>query len=85
MELKNVHPGEILQKDFIEPMDIDLKKLSECSNINEKNLKNIINRTKDITFNIAHGLSVAFANSSDFWLNAQKTYDYNERNRKENR
>ncbi len=85
MELENVHPGEILQKDFIDPMDLDLKRLSECSNINEKNLKNIINGTKDITFNIAHGLSAALGNSANFWLNAQKTYDYNERNSKKNR
>ena len=77
MKLKNVHPGEILQKDFIEPLEISLSHLSQFTRINEVKLRSIIQEKEPITFNVAHGLSLYFGNYTDFWLNAQKTYDHN--------
>ena len=75
MRLKPVHPGEILQKDFIEPLDISLSHLSQHTRIEESKLKSIIEEKERITFNVAHGLSLYFGNSLEFWLNTQKTYD----------
>lgn len=82
MELENVHPGEILKKDFIDPIKIPLLILSRQSGIPVKRIFNLIEGKESITFYTAHRLSQVFGNSSDFWINAQKTYDYNESNRK---
>ncbi len=75
MKLKPVHPGEILKKDFMEPINLPLLVLSKECRIQKEKLFNVIEGKEPITFNIAHKLSTVFGNSTDFWLNAQKTYD----------
>lgn len=81
MKLENVHPGEILQRDFIEPLNVSVTKLAKVTRIEEPKLRKIINEEERITFNVAHGLSTYFGNELFFWLYAQQKYD-NERSKK---
>ena len=75
MELKPVHPGEILAIDFMNPLGMKSKDLSELTGIPEMQLKNLIDGNGRMTFDIAHRLSIHFHTSTDFWINIQKTYD----------
>jgi len=69
------HPGNILKKDYLLPLSIKIKDLSEILGISRKTLSKIINERGSITPDMALRLSRAFDTSPDFWLNLQKNFD----------
>ena len=73
--LSNIHPGEILEKDFLVPMDITPYRLAKETNIDQKRISDIIKGRRRITTDTALRLSKFFGNSARFWLNIQSHYD----------
>ncbi|WP_299981553.1 HigA family addiction module antitoxin [Desulfobacula sp.] len=72
---KPAHPGRILRKHYIEPLDLTITKLAETLNVSRKALSGIINEHKSITPDMALRLSQAFDTTPDLWANLQKNYD----------
>lgn len=68
------HPGEIL-KEYVEATEKTITEVAEGLDISRKNLSLILNEHAGISAEMALKLSVAFANSAEFWLNLQKHYD----------
>lgn len=77
-KLANVHPGEVLKKEFLEPMNISENRLSEAINVPQNQVDEIIEEKKPITADIAIRLSKFFGTSAEFWLNLQNLYDLEE-------
>jgi antitoxin HigA-1 len=73
--LPNIHPGEILQLDFLEPMSITAYRLSTDIKVSQTRISEILNGKRAITADTAHRLSRYFDNSAQFWLNLQSAYD----------
>lgn len=73
--LPNIHPGEILQLDFLEPMSITAYRLSTDIKVSQTRISEILNGKRAITADTAHRLSRYFGNSAQFWLNLQSAYD----------
>jgi antitoxin HigA-1 len=73
--LPNIHPGEILQLDFLEPIAINAYRLSTDIEISQTRIREILNGKRAITADTAHRLSHYFGNSAQFWLNLQSAYD----------
>jgi antitoxin HigA-1 len=73
--LPNIHPGEILQLDFLEPMAITAYRLSTDIEVSQTRISEILNGKRAITADTAHRLSRYFGNSAQFWLNLQSSYD----------
>jgi antitoxin HigA-1 len=73
--LPNIHPGEILQLDFLEPMAISAYRLSTDIEVSQTRISEIINGKRAITADTAHRLARYFGNSAQFWLNLQTAYD----------
>jgi antitoxin HigA-1 len=69
------HPGEILLKEFLEPMGISQQQLADRLHVPYQRINEIINQKRGITPSTALRLSKFFGNSSQFWLNLQQNWE----------
>ena len=76
--LSNVHPGEVLLEEFLEPMKITAYRLSKDIEIPQTRISQIIKGKRRITADTALRLSSYFGNSAKFWLGLQSDYDIEE-------
>lgn len=74
-KLNNIHPGVILNEEFLIPMNISAYKLSKYLEIPLIRISQIIKGNRRITANTALRLSSFFGNSAKFWLELQDDYD----------
>lgn len=70
-----IHPGEILQADFLEPAGITQNRLSNHIGVPPRRINEIVHGKRAITADTALRLSKAFGNSAQFWLALQSQYD----------
>jgi antitoxin HigA-1 len=73
--LPNIHPGEILRLEFLEPLDITPYRLSKDIGVAQTRISEILAAKRSITADTALRLSRYFGNSAQFWLNLQTQYD----------
>ena len=73
--LPNIHPGEILRLEFLEPLDITPYRLSKDIGVAQTRISEILSAKRSITADTALRLSRYFGNSAQFWLNLQTQYD----------
>ena len=71
----NIHPGEILRLEFLEPLKITPYRLSKDINVAQTRISEILAEKRSITADTALRLSKYFGNSAQFWLNLQTQYD----------
>ncbi len=74
-KIPNIHPGEILQEDFLIPMGITAYKLAKETHIDQTRVSEIIRGKRSITADTALRFSKYFGNSPEFWINIQNLYD----------
>jgi antitoxin HigA-1 len=77
-KLKNIHPGEVLQEEFLIPMNISAYRLAKDIGIPQTRVSEIIKRKRRISADTAIRLSNYFGNSAKFWLGLQNDYDIEE-------
>jgi addiction module HigA family antidote len=77
-KLKNIHPGEILQEEFLIPLEISAYKLSKDIGIPQTRISTIVKGTRRITADTALRLSQYFGTTAKFWLGLQDDYDIEE-------
>ncbi len=73
--LNNIHPGEILQDEFLIPLEISAYRLSKDLGIPQPRVSLIIKGRRRITADTALRLSKYFGNSAKFWLGLQDDFD----------
>lgn len=79
--LSNIHPGEVLQEEFLIPLDISAYRLSKDIGIPQTRISEIIKGRRRITANTALRLSYYFGTSAKFWLGLQDDFDLEEEER----
>lgn|SRR5690606_7009570 len=77
-KLANVHPGEVLNLEFLQPLGISAYRLSKDLKIPQTRISEIIKGKRRITADTALRLSKYFGNSAKFWLGLQVDYDIEE-------
>lgn len=77
-KLANIHPGEILFYEFLEPLKITAYRVSKDLKIPQTRISEIIKGNRRITADTALRLSIYFGNSAKFWLGLQDDYDIEE-------
>lgn len=77
-QLKNIHPGEVLQEEFLIPFGISAYKLAKELAIPQTRVSQILKCNRRITADTALRLSLYFGNSPKFWLGLQDDYDLEE-------
>ncbi|MGB5653776.1 MAG: HigA family addiction module antitoxin [Robiginitalea sp.] len=77
-KLSNIHPGEVLLHEFLNPLEISAYRLSKDLSIPQTRISQIIKGNRRITADTALRLSKYFGNSAKFWLGLQDDYDIEE-------
>ena len=74
-KLANIHPGEILFYEFLQPLEISAYRLSKDLKIPQTRISEILKGNRRITADTALRLSKYFGNSAKFWLGLQNDFD----------
>ncbi|MDB4927426.1 HigA family addiction module antitoxin [Mucilaginibacter sp.] len=74
-KLPNIHPGEILQEEFLIPLSITPYRLAKETKIPQTRISEIIKGNRRITADTALRLSKYFGNTAKFWLGLQDDFD----------
>ena len=77
-KLKNIHPGEVLQEEFLIPLGLSAYKLSKDIGIPQTRISEILKGNRRVTADTAVRLSRYFGNSAKFWLGIQDDFDIEE-------
>jgi addiction module HigA family antidote len=78
MQLKNIHPGEVLLEEFLIPMKISAYRLAKETYLPQTRISEIIKGRRRITADTAIRFSLFFGNSPQFWLGLQDDFDLEE-------
>lgn len=70
-----IHPGEILEKEFLEPLELSQYRLAKGISVPPRRINEIVHGTRGISADTALRLARYFATSDEFWLNLQMRYD----------
>jgi len=76
--LANIHPGEVLQEEFLKPLEVSAYKLSKAIGIPQTRISEILKGRRRITADTALRLSYYFGTTAKFWLGLQDDYDLEE-------
>ena len=76
--LSNIHPGEVLNEEFLKPLFISAYRLSKDLGIPQTRISEIIKGRRSITTDTALRLGRYFSNSPRFWLGLQTDFDLEE-------
>ncbi len=74
-KLPPIHPGEILNEEFLRPMNISQYRLAKATGVDPRRIHAIVHGQRSITAETALLLSRFFGNSAEFWLGLQGQYD----------
>ncbi len=72
---KPVTPGEMLQEEFLKPLDLTQQALADAMGVTRRTVNEICNNKRSITTDSALMLSRVLGTSPDFWLNTQHRLD----------
>ncbi len=72
---KPVHPGEILEKEFLTPLKLSQNKLAVSIGVPPRRINEIVLRKRKITADTAIRLGKYFNTSPEFWLGLQTDYE----------
>jgi addiction module HigA family antidote len=69
------HPGEMLLKEFLEPMGITQRELADCIHVPYQRINELVNTRRGMTPSTALRLGKFFNIDPEFWLNLQLRWD----------
>lgn len=76
--LRNIHPGEVLKEEFLEPMGISVYRLSKETGLSQTRLSQVIRGERGVSAETALKLGKFFGVPAEFWMNLQTLYDIEE-------
>ena len=74
-KLAPIHPGEILQEEFIKPRNLSQNALARALNVPPRRINEIVLEKRGITADTALRLARYFGTSAEMWTGLQADYD----------
>ena len=74
-KLPPIHPGEVLNEEFLVPMNITQYRLAKAIGVDARRIHSIVHGQRSITAETALLLARFFSNSPGFWMGLQSQYD----------
>lgn len=74
-KLPPIHPGEVLNEEFLVPMNITQYRLAKSIGVDARRIHAIVHGERSITAETALLLARFFGNSPAFWMGLQSQYD----------
>ncbi len=81
-KLKNIHPGEVLEEEFLNPLGISRYRLAKDIDVPQTRIAEICKGRRGITADTALRLARYFGTTAKFWMGLQEDYDLEEEARK---
>ena len=76
--LPNIHPGEILLEEFLNPLGISQNRLARAMDVPPRRINEIVHGKRAVTADTALPLARALGTSEQFWMGLQADYDLEE-------
>ena len=73
--LKPVHPGEVVQEEFLIPLKLSQNRLAIALGVPARRINEIVLGKRGVSADTALRLAHYFGNSPEFWLGLQMDYD----------
>ena len=73
--LEPIHPGEILEEDFMRPLGLSANALAKRVDVPVTRISEMVRGRRGITADTALRLARFFGTSPEFWINLQATHD----------
>jgi antitoxin HigA-1 len=80
--LPNIHPGQILREEFLEPLALTAYQLAKAIGVEQTRVSEILHGKRGITADTALRLARFFGTSARMWMNLQSRYELEETERK---
>ncbi len=74
----NVHPGELLREEFLEPLGITPYRLAKDARLPQQRVNEIVNEKRGISAETDLRLCRYFGQQPGYWLRVQLAYDLRE-------
>jgi len=74
-KLNPIHPGEVLQEEFLKPLSLSQNKIARDIKVPPRRINEIVLGKRRITADTALRLGIYFKTSPLFWMNLQSSYD----------
>jgi len=74
-KLPPVHPGEVLQEEFLKRLEISQYRLAKDIRVPARRINEIVHGARSVTADTALRLARYFGTSAAFWMNLQARYD----------
>ena len=71
----NIHPGEVLNEEFLLPMGISAYRLAKDTGLPQTRISEILREKRRVTADTALRMGKYFGVSPRFWLGLQDDYD----------
>ena len=76
--LKNVHPGEVLAEEFLEPLEVSAYRLAKDIGVPATRISEILHGRRSVSADTALRLGKYFGTTAKFWLGLQEDHDLEE-------
>ncbi|MBX8470593.1 HigA family addiction module antidote protein [Pseudomonas sp. RIT778] len=73
--MRPTHPGEVLNKEFMEPLGMTVMDLGMPTNWPETEIEKLVKCQLRICADLAIRLAIHLNTTPEFWMNLQSTYD----------
>lgn len=73
--LPPIHPGEILELEFMKPLRLSQNALARALDVPPRRINEIVRGRRAVTADTAIRLSRFFGTTAQFWLNLQSRYE----------
>jgi addiction module HigA family antidote len=70
-----VHPGRILNEEFLEALDMSAGRLASHVCVPRTRIERLVKEETSMTVDTAMRLAAAFGTTPNFWMNLQTAYD----------
>jgi addiction module HigA family antidote len=73
--MRPVHPGEVLQEDFLKPLGLSANALAKALNVPAPRINDVVRKRRGVSADTAMRLARYFGGDARSWLNLQTAYD----------
>ncbi|MEW6339724.1 MAG: HigA family addiction module antitoxin [Paraburkholderia sp.] len=77
-KLGNIHPGEVLNEEFLVPMGMSQNALARAMKVPPRRINEIVHGERAVSADTALRLSIVLGTTPQFWLGLQSDYDLEE-------
>lgn len=77
-KLPNIHPGEVLEEEFLKPLKISAYRLAKETGMPQTRVSDIVRRKRGVSADTALRLAKFFGTTPQFWLGLQNDFDLEE-------